>query len=144
MNKAARYLLIAAGTLAVGLAVLGIFLPILPTTPFLLLAAFLYARSSERFLHWLLTNRVFGAYISNYRQGLGIPRREKILTITALWLTIGFSALYVVEAFWLKILLGLIAIGVTVHLSRIPTFRPGTSAQPLVSAKPQNELEFDL
>ena len=141
MNKAARYLLIAAGTLAVGLAVLGIFLPILPTTPLLLLAAFFYARSSDRFLHWLLTNRIFGAYISNYRQGLGIPRREKILTITALWLTIGFSALYVVEAIWLKILLGIIAVGVTAHLIRIRTYQPQRPAPPLASAP--NDLEFD-
>ncbi|HLC01460.1 MAG TPA: YbaN family protein [Anaerolineales bacterium] len=144
MKQVTRFLLIAAGTLAVGLAALGIFLPILPTTPFLLLAAFLYARSSERFLRWLLTNRLFGAYIDNYRQGLGIPRREKILTITALWLTIGFSAFYVAEAIWLKILLGLIAVGVTVHLTRIPTYRPGPAPRPLVSTEPPIELEFDL
>jgi len=140
-KRLTRYLLIAAGTLAVGLAILGIFLPILPTTPFLLLAAFLYARSSERFLHWLLTNRVFGAYIDNYRRGLGIPRREKILTITALWLTISFSAFYVVQAAWLKVLLCLIAVGVTVHLARIPTYiRTQTSPTP----KPQTELESDI
>lgn len=144
MKHVTRYLLIAAGTIAVGLAVLGIFLPILPTTPFLLLAAFLYARSSERFLHWLLANRLFGAYINNYRQGLGIPLREKILTIVALWLTIGVSAFYVVEAFWLKVVLGLIALGVTAHLTRIPTYRPGPAPRPLISAEPPSELEFDL
>jgi uncharacterized membrane protein YbaN (DUF454 family) len=141
VNRLARYLLIAAGTLAVALAVLGIFLPILPTTPFLLLAAFLYARSSERFLRWLLTNRVFGAYIDGYRRGLGIPRREKILTITALWLTISFSALSVVQVAWLKVLLFLIAISVTVHLARIPTYvRPERHP----SSQPQTELEFDI
>ena len=142
MNKAARYLLIAAGTLAVGLAVLGIFLPILPTTPFLLLAAFLYARSSERFLRWLLTNRLFGAYIDNYRRGLGIPRREKILTISAVWLTIGFSALYVVEAIWLKILLGVIAVGVTAHLIRIRTYKATLTAPPIEADASPNELGF--
>lgn len=141
MKRLTRYLLIAAGTLAVGLAILGLFLPILPTTPFLLLAAFLYARSSERFLHWLLTNRVFGAYIDNYRRGLGMPRREKILTITALWLTIGFSAFYVAEAAWLKVLLFLIATGVTVHLARIPTY---SRSRPTPTPKPQTEMEFDL
>jgi uncharacterized membrane protein YbaN (DUF454 family) len=141
VKQLSRYLLIAAGTLSVGLAILGIFLPILPTTPFLLLAAFLYARSSERFLHWLLTNRVFGAYIDNYRRGLGMPRREKILTVTALWLTIGFSAFYVVQVVWLKVLLGLIATGVTLHLVRIPTY---TRTPPLPTPTPQTELEFDV
>jgi uncharacterized membrane protein YbaN (DUF454 family) len=140
VKRLTRYLLIASGTLAVGLAILGLFLPILPTTPFLLLAAFLYARSSERFLHWLLTNRVFGAYIDNYRRGLGMPRREKFLTITALWLTIGFSTIYVAEAAWLKALLCLIAIGVTVHLARIPTY---SRSRPTPTPKPQTELEFD-
>jgi uncharacterized membrane protein YbaN (DUF454 family) len=141
VKRLTRYLLIAAGTLAVVLAILGIFLPILPTTPFLLLAAFLYARSSDRFLNWLLTNRVFGAYIDNYRRGLGVPRREKILTITALWLTISFSAFYVVQVVWLKVLLGLIATGVTIHLARIPTYR---RTPPFPTPKPQTELEFDI
>lgn len=141
VRQVTRYLLIAAGTLAVGLAILGIFLPILPTTPFLLLAAFLYARSSERFYRWLLTNRLFGSYIDNYRRGLGMPRREKILTIVALWLTIGFSALYVVHAIWLRAVLGLIAIAVTVHLARIPTY---TGAPHLATPNPQTGLELDL
>jgi uncharacterized protein len=141
VKRLSRYLLIVAGTLAVGLAVLGIFLPILPTTPFLLLAAFLYARSSERFYRWLLTNRFFGAYIDNYRRGLGMPRREKILTILALWLTISFSALYVVQATWLKAGLGLIAISVTVHLARIPTY---TGAPHVATSNPQPSFEPDV
>ena len=73
MKRLTRVLLIAGGNLCVALAVLGLFLPVLPTTPFLLLAAVCYARSSERFYHWLVTNRWFGAYIRNYREGRGIP-----------------------------------------------------------------------
>ena len=69
------------------------FVPVLPTTPFLLLAAICYARSSERFYHWLLNNRWFGEYLKNYREGRGIPLREKTLTVLALWLTIGFTTL---------------------------------------------------
>jgi uncharacterized membrane protein YbaN (DUF454 family) len=141
VNHIARSLLIASGTLCVCLAVLGIFLPILPTTPFLLLAAYLYARSSERFLHWLLTNQLFGAYIDHYRQGLGMPRREKILTVIALWLTIGFSALHVVQAMWLRVLLGAIAAGVTVHLARIPTYVGSPRLQP---PKTHAGLELDV
>ena len=124
MNRIARFLLIGIGTLCVALGVVGIFVPILPTTPFLLLAAFCFARSSQTFLNWLLTNRWFGAYIRNYREGRGIPRREKVLTIIALWLTIGFSTLYAVSVWWGKLLLIVVAIGVTVHLVRIRTFKP--------------------
>jgi len=125
-----KYLLVIAGTICVVLGTVGIFLPVLPTTPFLLLAAFLYARSSERFIHWLLTNRWFGAYIRNYRQGNGIPRREKILTISLLWTTIIFSILFVVINPWVKILLACIAIGVTIHLVRIKTYKPPTPLSP--------------
>lgn len=123
-HKILKYLFIIIGTICVGLGVIGIFFPVLPTTPFLLLAAFLYARSSERFLHWLLTNRWFGAYIKNYREGRGIPRREKILTITLLWVTIIFSILYAVSSILIKGLLLIIAIGVTIHLLAIKTYKP--------------------
>lgn len=124
MNRMSKLLWVAGGSLAVGLGILGIFLPVLPTTPFLLLAAYCYGRSSERFSHWLLTNRWFGAYITNYRQGRGIPLREKVLTLVALWLTIGFTALKVVRVWWGRGLLLAVAIGVTIHLCRIKTFRP--------------------
>lgn len=126
MSRLVRFLLIGFGALCVALGVVGIFVPILPTTPFLLLAAFFFARSSQRFLNWLLTNRWFGAYIRNYREGRGIPRREKVLTILALWLTIAFSALYAVPVWWGRLLLLAVAVGVTVHLVRIRTFKPDT------------------
>jgi len=143
MNKIARVLLIVSGTFFVALGVLGIFVPVLPTTPFLLVAAFCYARSSERFLHWLLTNRWFGAYIKNYREGHGIPLREKILTIVALWLSISFSALYVVESWWGKLLLVAVAVGVTVHLFRIKTPRADAKTPPAGKLHSPDELEFD-
>lgn len=124
MKNLKRNLLIAAGTLCVALGVLGIFLPVLPTTPFLLLAAICYARSSERFYHWLLTNRWFGEYIRNYREGRGIPLRQKVLTILLLWLTIGYAAWFVVPLWWVKLILLGIAAGVTIHLLKIKTFQP--------------------
>ena len=119
MNSLVRTILIVAGTLCVALGVLGIFLPVLPTTPFLLLAAFFYARSSERFLHWLLNNRWFGEYIRNYREGRGIPFREKMITLVALWITIGYTTLFVVPIWWGKLILVGIAVGVTIHLIKI-------------------------
>jgi uncharacterized membrane protein YbaN (DUF454 family) len=143
MNRIAKVLLIVSGTFFVALGVLGIFVPVLPTTPFLLVAAFCYARSSERFLHWLLTNRWFGAYIKNYREGRGISLREKLLTIVALWLSVSFSALYVVESWWGKLLLVAVAVGVTVHLLRIKTPRADAKTHPVGKPHSPDELEFD-
>ena len=119
-----RILLIVSGTLCVALGILGMFLPVLPTTPFLLLAAICYARSSKRFYHWLMTNPWCGKYIRNYREGKGIPLKQKVLTILLLWLTIGYAVWFVVTLWWVKIILFGIAIGVTIHLMRIKTFKP--------------------
>jgi hypothetical protein len=124
MKRIAKTLLIACGTLCVGLALLGLLLPVLPTTPFLLLAAFCYARSSRRFYDWLVTNRWFGDYIRNYREGRGISLRQKVISISLLWLTIGYAAGFVIPPLWGKISLGVIAAAVTVHLLTVKTCRP--------------------
>lgn len=128
MNDLKRTLLVACGTLSVALGVIGIFFPVLPTTPFLLLAAVCYARSSERFYHWLLTNRWLGEYIRNYREGKGIPLKQKVLTIALLWLSIGYAALFVAPLWWVKLILFGIAAGVTFHLVRTKTYRPEPQA----------------
>lgn len=128
MRDLKRTLLIACGTLSVALGVVGIFFPVLPTTPFLLLAAVCYARSSERFYHWLLTNHWLGEYIRNYREGRGIPLKQKVLTIALLWLSIGYAALFVVPLWWVKLILFGIATGVTIHLVRTKTYRPEAPA----------------
>jgi len=118
-----KTLLIICGFLFVGLGILGIFLPILPTTPLLLLAAACFARSSSRFHHWLLHNRWFGAYIRNYREGRGISLLHKVITISLLWLTIGFT-IFMVPHWWIGLILFGIASGVTLHLLRVKTYRP--------------------
>jgi uncharacterized membrane protein YbaN (DUF454 family) len=122
--KVNRILLIALGTLCVALGVLGMFLPVLPTTPFLLLAAICYGRSSKRFYRWLMTNRWCGEYIRNYREGKGLPLRQKVLTILLLWLTIGYTVWLAISLWWLRLILLGIAVGVTVHLVKIKTYRP--------------------
>jgi len=118
-----KYLLIAIGTLSVALGFLGIFLPILPTTPFLLLAAACYIRSSERFYCWLINNRYCGKYIRDYREKKGIALKLKIYVISLLWITILTSAIFVVDLLAVRILLIVIAIGVTIHLTTIKTIR---------------------
>ena len=108
--------MITCGTISVALGVLGLFLPLLPTTPFLLLAAACYARSSEKLYHWLLGNRWFGQYIRNYREGKGIPLKRAAVAIALLWLTIGYTAVVAVSLWWVRLILLAIAGGVTVHL----------------------------
>jgi len=116
-----KALLVAGGSASLALGVIGIFIPILPTTPFLLLAAVCYARSSRRCHHWLLHNRWFGTIIRDYREGRGMPRSRKILTIVALWLTIGSTAVGAVEDWWVRLALLAVACAVTIHLLRIKT-----------------------
>lgn len=129
--------LIFAGTLCVGLGVLGMFLPLLPTTVFLLMAAYCYSRSSERFHNWLLNNRFCGPYISNYKSGRGISVRQKTTTIGVLWLSIGFSIWITGSNLWVTLLLFAIAAGVTIHLLMIKTYRPGDEP---AAVEPAGEL----
>ena len=119
LRKPIKVLLISIGTFFVGVGIVGIFVPIIPTTPFLLISAALYAKSSARFYDWLINNKIFGQYIKNYREGKGIPLRLKIITITLLWITIGCSAAFAVDIFWVRIMLIIIAVGVTIHIIRI-------------------------
>jgi len=115
-TTAKRRLLIGVGTLSTGLGIIGIFVPVLPTTPFLLLAAACYMRSSERFYQWLINNRIFGAYVRDYIEGRGMPIRTKIFTILLLWLTIGLTIAFGVQNTVIRIVLICVAIGVTVHI----------------------------
>jgi hypothetical protein len=118
-TAAKRRLLIGAGILSTGLGIIGVFVPVLPTTPFLLLAAACYMRSSERFYQWLIDNRILGAYIRNYVEGRGMPIKIKISTILLLWLTIGLTVAFGVENTAVRIVLLCTAIGVTAHVALI-------------------------
>ncbi|MBE0661955.1 MAG: YbaN family protein [Bacteroidales bacterium] len=120
-----RYLLIFMGSISVGLAVLGIVLPVLPTTPFLLFAAWCYARSSTRFYVWLMTHRLWGKYLRDYTSGRGVPVKVKVYAIVLLWITILSSVIFAIDKLWLQILLIAIALGVSIHILRIRTLRQG-------------------
>ena len=119
LNK--KYLLITAGSICVILGIMGIFLPVLPTTPFLLLAAACYFRSSDRFYRWLINNRILGTYISSYLEGRGMSMSSKVVTLLLLWLTIGLTILFVIHNIVIRIILGIIALVVTIHISRLKT-----------------------
>lgn len=123
-NRVVRGFFFVAGTASLVVGAVGIVLPVLPTTPLLLLAFACYCRSSKRMTRWILTNKYFGDYIRRYMEGKGIPLKTKILALTILWTTICFSAFFMVHD-WLIIQLVLfaVAIGVTIHLIRLPTYR---------------------
>ena len=122
-KKALRSILFIAGTLFTGLGLFGIFLPLLPTTPFLLLAAACYARSSQRFHCWLLGNRWLGDYIKNYEQGNGIPLKAKLTTISLLWVSMILSITVVVSDILFRSILILIGVCVTAYLMSIKTLK---------------------
>ena len=111
--------MIVVGFCATALAVLGIFLPLLPTVPLLLLAAACFARSSERFYRWLLEHRHLGPMVRDYLDGRGIPLRAKVTAIGMIWVTIPISAFFVPIP-WVRVLLIAIGLGVTVYLIRLP------------------------
>ena len=116
-----KYLLIAAGILCSILGFVGIFVPVLPTTPFLLLAAACFVRSSEKLYNRLLNNRLFGNYIRNYIEGRGLPLNIKIITITLLWVTISISIIFGVQNLIIRIILFIIALAVSFHIIKIKT-----------------------
>jgi len=111
------------GTIFLGLGALGIVVPILPTTPFLLLAAACYLKGSERMHHWLLNNKLFGSYIKNYREGKGISAKGKIFTLTLLWITMLYSSLFLIDSLIIQVTLLIVPAAVTIHIYRIPTFK---------------------
>lgn len=122
-NKFTRVLLIIAGWCFVALGIIGIFLPVMPTTIFLIIAAAAFARSSEKFYFWLLNNRYLGKLIKDYREQKGMPLRAKIIAILMLNAAIGYSAFFAVDLVWVKVLLIAIAVGVTAYILSIKTIR---------------------
>lgn len=123
-QKVVRAFFFVAGTVSLTIGAIGIVLPILPTTPLLLLALASYCRSSERMTKWVLTNKYFGSYIRRYKEGKGIPIKTKIIAIAALWITISYSAFFIVNIWWIvQLILFAIAIAVSIHIIRLPTYR---------------------
>jgi uncharacterized membrane protein YbaN (DUF454 family) len=121
INQALRWALLASGFLAIVLGGLGIFLPVLPTVPFLLLALACFARSSERFYDWLLEHAHFGPIIQPYINGCGLSRMSKVKAISLLWASITLSAFLLIELVWVQGLLLVIACAVTFYLLSLPT-----------------------
>jgi len=118
-----RAVYFTVGALSVGLGIIGIALPLLPTTCFLLLAAWCFARSSPRAERWLHENRLFGRYLRDYREHGVISSRARHLSLVTLWAGIGISAFVFFDRAWVVALLLVVAGAVTIHLVSVPTER---------------------
>ncbi len=122
-DKLKRQVFVIAGTIALVLGVIGIVLPVLPTTPFLLLAAICYMRGSQQLYNALLRNRFVGNYVRNYLEGRGMSLTNKIWTISFLWIAILCTAFLVTESLVIRIILAVVLLGVTVHILLIRTLK---------------------
>ena len=125
-HRSVRYTLLAIGWLSVCLGVAGIFLPVLPTTPFLLLAAACFMRSSQRFYLWLVNHPKLGPWIADYLEGHGIPRKAKIYTLCLMWSSIALSC-YLVPSPWARIFMLTSAVCVSIYLLRLKTLTPSNT-----------------
>ena len=109
------------GVICVGLGTAGIILPLLPTTPFLLLAAACFVRSSDKLYNWLSTHKWFGQYITNYRDHRKIAKRTKITILIMLWMTLSYTVVFEINNAIFRVLLVLIGIGVTIYIMSLKT-----------------------
>lgn len=107
------------GLISLSLGILGVLLPLLPTTPFVLLSAGLFAKGSTRLHHWLLNHKMFGKLIKDFHENKTIPLHAKIIAISMLWSSILYAIIVVASGkLWLQILLAAIATAVTIHISK--------------------------
>ncbi len=139
-SRPRKILLITAGVVSVALATIGIVVPLLPTTPFLLLAAACFVRSSDRLYQWLINHRLFGSYIRNYREHRAVTWQTKVFTLFLLWIAVGYSGLVIVNTWIVRAVLLVIAVAVTVHVLSLSTLAKGkgtTSSGALPEEKSQ-------
>lgn len=129
-----RALLFAGGSLALILGTVGTVLPLLPTTPFVLLAAGCYARASPRAHRWLRANRFFGPICRSGEEGRYLPARAKAVAVTVTALSFGATLLFALHAWWPRAIVGALGLAVLVWLLRMPTEPRPTTDQVSTSA----------
>lgn len=117
-----RYILIIFGSLSLLIGVIGIAIPVLPTTPFLLITSFCYLRSSSRLYQWLMNHRTFGPYLYNYLTYRAVKKSVKVVALITLWFSLGLSII-IVPNIYLKIMLSFIGTMVSIHLLRLKTLK---------------------
>ncbi len=121
-SRLVRWALIGLGSLLVAVGIVGIFLPLLPSTVFFLMALGCYGKSSPSAYRWMTTNRLFGKHLREYREDKGATVATKVVSLLTLWAGIGASE-YFIENLWVRLLLVGVALGVSVHLVLLRTIR---------------------
>jgi len=120
-NPIARTLWIILGSALVAIGAIGAVVPGLPTTVFLILAAACYIRSSQNLYDWLISNKTFGPYLKDYREGKGMPRNAKILAVSMIVLFAGYAALFAIENLWVRVMVAVTGlIGIFYVLFKVP------------------------
>jgi len=121
--KAKRLLINALGFLFIGIGAVGVFMPLLPTTPFVILAAVCFSYSNRKLYQWLRRSSLFGTYIVHYEEKQGVPMLLKIKSIIFVWISLTLSMI-ALQTLWAYVLLCVIGVVVTVHLLMIKTKKP--------------------
>lgn len=140
MGIVKRYFLIGAGIILTILGLISMLLPVMPATPFLLLAAGCYLQSSEKLYQRLITNKLLGKYIKNYREHKAIPKSSKIISISLLWLSLCFSILFVLSNYWAIMALLLTGSGITVYLLRMKTLPAESTRESAAEQIPEKKV----
>ena len=118
-----KYILTALGLLTLGLGILGIFLPVLPTTPFLLLSAALFLKGSKPLYEWLMSHPKLGPYISNFMVHKSIPLKIKIISVSMVWITLLYCAIAVAEHWAFRLFFIALAVGISLHILSYKTLK---------------------
>ena len=132
-----RIVLLAIGWVSLGLGAIGLFVPVLPTTPFVLLSAACFLRSSHRLHRWLVGHPVFGVHIEEYLAGRGLTRKTKIVALSTLWGSVLLSTILFVPLLVADLIIYAIALGVTIYILRLPTC--STASCDVIEASHQDE-----
>ncbi len=127
-----KIILSLLGTVSLVLGIVGIFLPVLPTTPFLLLSAALYFRSSPRLYAWLMGHPQLGPYIKNFREHRSIPLRVKVVSVGMVWITLLYCAVFVAKVLWFRLFFVGLAVAISLHILQYKTLR---------NSKPKNKKD---
>lgn len=128
-SRALRSIFLVLGFFFLGMAFVGVVVPLIPTVGPVLLAAFFFSKSSERFDQWLVNNRLFGGIVRDWRAGLGFTIRAKTIAIVAIIVTFTISIVFVVEPILIRIGLAVFAGALIVYIAQLPTKR--TVAEPV-------------
>ena len=119
-----KSILALLGLISLGLGIVGAFLPLLPTVPFVLLSAFLFARSSDRLHNWLITHKIFGQLIRDYHEERGITIQGKVAAISMMWISNIISIAFIINnILWLQILMSIVTLSVTIYILQYKTKR---------------------